>query len=342
VARGRGTAAGIAAVVLVAFVLPEADINDWPFLQRIGDGLLTGENPYRERVLVGPLALALYGVLGSYTLAALAGAVLLPLALTRIEGPARRRLLAVLVAAVPWCAAGSAGHLDDQVTTVLIVLALTTTGVASGAWLTLACAAKPFALLAVPVVDRRAAAVTVVSTLVGVCLLLMTLDGGWLASQSTTVQSGSPLSLVLPNSETPPSWWRLVQLSVLLVVATLAVRRVDPLRAVLVASSVRVALEPGDFVYYAAVLAGLAACLAVRDGKWGPLGLTWVVMLGVTAPAPAAVRLGALVVITLLCLREGRSDGADITSQADELSAKGRSAAPIGRFAWPGVRTPRQ
>lgn len=308
--RWKTTAVGLAVVVAVVVVLPEPSINDWPFLERSGQGLLGGQNPYRERVLSGPLALAMSALLGNYLLAALFGAVLLPLALWRVEGSPRRTALAVVVAAGPWCAAGAAGHLDDQLAAVLLVAAITTTGTKAAAWLVLACAAKPFALLALPVVDRRAAALTVAAGAVGLAFLLFVLDGGWLASQGTTVQSGSPLHLVLPNNETPPRWWRLAQLVVLLAVAALAVRRVDPLRAVLVASAVRVALEPGDFVYYAAALACLAACLAVRDGRWGPLGLTWVVMLGVAFPAPALVRLAALGGIVVLGLR-GRNVGGD-------------------------------
>ena len=301
-------AAGLAAAVLVALVLPEPGINDWPFFEASGDKMLAGRNPYEARLLVGPLALALYGLLGHQWVAAVLAAVLLPAALWRVAGRSWRCTAVTAAAAVPWCAAGAAGHLDDQVAAVLLVLAVTTTGLGSGLWLTLACAAKPFALFALPVVDRRAALVTTAAGAVGLAFFLLALDGGWLASEGTTVQSGSPLYYVLPHNEPLPRWWRLAELAVLLVVAALAARRVDPLRAVLVTAAVRVALEPGDFVYYAAALALLAACVAARDGQWWPLALTWVVMLGVAFPAPGLVRLAALAGIVALSLH-GRQQG---------------------------------
>ena len=304
---------------LVWWALPEPALNDWPPIHEAGASLLRGHLDVFEqdpRLNVGPLGVLATGALGSQGLAAAVGGGLLAIALLALA-PARTALVAGLLAAatLPWTTAAAYGHLDDQLAVCLLLLAVAFgTSNASGVSIGLATLAKPWAGLAfgLPPTARILWGVAAV----GVGLLPFALAGSLSGAGRfmVAVQDGSTLELFRVSEL--PTWWRAVQLGVMVLAVFLLRHR--PLLAVTAGVAVRLLLDPGDFPYYAAALAGVGAAAVLCERTWIPLLAAWVLFLSAgMGPAEATVRSVALLLVLFACVKGGRqSRAAGAGSQA--------------------------
>jgi hypothetical protein len=289
-----------------AGLLPTPVLDDWTVVLRAGHQLIRGDfGVYIDdpRLNVGPLALLLVGVLGHRTLAAAAGAALLPLMVALTRRVSTHRTAAVLLAAgLPWCVAGAYGHLDDQLAAALLVVAVAVgNDRARGFASAVAVLAKPWAVFILAAQSWRASVWT--ATAIALAATPFVVVGGLAGAGRfmVDVQDGSTLSLFVDDV---PDWWRVAQLLAMAAVAGWLRR--DPLVACTAAVCVRLLLDPGDFPYYAAALAGLSACLAARGDTAVPLAASWPLSLAAALPAEPLVRTAALAIALGACIRAAR------------------------------------
>lgn len=283
----------VLALTLVAAV--RRPTSDWTDAARAGRYLLAGHLDVFAAVpsvQMGPISLALVGLVPGLAYMALVCA-LLPVLLYLLSLPYppsrstyRRLLIGGLILAWPWAAYGVQGHGDDAIVMLGVVLMVTAAelerevGVVGG--FLVAIAAKPTAILFLPLTFRHARRAGVLATLgAGVIWAPFVL-----ADVSGFLAAGSGQGDLWPNSLIDflggdphtgfPSWVRPVQLVGGLGLCWLLARRSGPAAAVAGVLAFRVMLEPGTWNYYstAVIAAGLMLDL---DRHYR---IPWVTILG--------------------------------------------------------------
>ena len=254
----------------------------------------------------------------------------------------RRHLLVLiggLVAVYAWSELARYVHLDDALALFFMVLAVR--GVArqqgsAGVHLGLAVAAKPWAVLALPLLlalgskrRRGAAAATAIIALAYVPFVVA--DPG-------TVTAGEPVIDILPGSALtllgfaegePPAWLRGAQLAVALTLGVVAVRRGRWLGVLLAGIGSRLLLDPGVFYYYSSGAVLAAFLFDLRDDRM-PIPvltvMTFVALnvipgLGVGSKVDAVARMGCCASMIAVALFSDRL-------RIDGIRAGNRSLAP--------------
>jgi hypothetical protein len=292
VSRDRYVVLGVLAVALL--IGRWGTFGDWSFFQMAGHEL-GGPHPlalYRDHpeVQIGPLALVLswpFTLLGT-TGAVLAKAVILALGLVcvrcaelvgrAVRGPVRpdRVLLSGALFLLIWSFVATSGHLDDALAVTGVMLAMVAltrdAALAAGLCLGLATAAKPWAVLALPVLLAlplrrcvRAAGLALATTVAGWLPFVLAAPGTVSAVSSFHVPltQASVLHLLLgePAGSAYPGWVRPVQFGFALAGATFVARRGAWWAVPAVAFGLRVLLDPGWSTYYAAGLGAGAVTL---------------------------------------------------------------------------------
>jgi hypothetical protein len=272
----------------------------WHFFRDGADGMLAGSGLHvyaqHPTLQIGPLAFlvasAIGAVAGSHALGLAQLVMVLGLGvvvgllawLLPPAGRAWRVLLGGLVLAPAWTVlAVRWTHLDDVLALVLITVGLWGTRQGRGhpalAGLALAgaCAAKPWAVIALPLllllptrVRWRAVAYALVGTAVAWLPFLMA-DPGTLSAlhPQVRVADSSVMWWLGYHGTYLPAWDRLAQLAGAPLVALMAVWRRSWPGALLAGVAVRLVLDPQDIAYYAAgaVLAALVLDLFGRRSR---------------------------------------------------------------------------
>lgn len=271
---------------LVWFVARRHVTGDWSFFEE-GARLLRGHHPlsmYADapQLQIGPLAL-LAGLPLTAAGLLVVHAVLFALGLlafraAELSWPRRdplRLLMGGLLALPCWAFIVTAGHLDDALVVTFTAFACLAVSrdraLAAGLLAGAAVAAKPWALVVVPLVlgltSRRlralcaAVAVTAVAWLPFVLGDTRTISA--LSQFHIRVNATSGLHLLGLDGGPCPAWVRPAQLILGLAVALFAVRRGQWWAAPAAGIAVRVALDPGAMGYYAG---GLAVAVLLADG----------------------------------------------------------------------------
>jgi hypothetical protein len=357
------------AVAALLFYEP-AGRDDWSYFVW-GSQVLTGQHPAwavspgglhsfaNYHMQIGPLTLLVVALLRS--LAGDAGSRLLAIGMMVVVGPlllalleaaaktrhrhsargTRFRQLTVLaggaVVMVAWAelAAGYA-HFDDGLALALACVAVWGTAsrrpLACGFGIALAVAAKPWAILLLPLAlglhghERRRAVLSAVGGIAITWLPFVLTDPGTLDSGKAAVETSraSVLHLFGVAEYSSPSWVRPAQLVIGLALCVIAARRGRWPGVMLAGIAVRLALDPGVFAYYATgfVLAAFAWDL-LRSSTALPIATMcsfWLLLVPVQnlhADRPLALLrlvacVGAVVAVFLIHSDDLLTDGHDV------------------------------
>lgn len=269
--------------------------GDWHFLEE-GGRLLRGPHPlslYADApyLQIGPLALLagvpLAGAPGPVVQAVLYGLGAAAVVAAEVVAPRRSAVTFVAAAALAlpsWSFVVGSGHLDDA----LVVASTACAGVAvargrsitAGLLVGAAVAAKPWALVVVPVVlglrTHRGRAVLAALTVPAAAWAPFVVGDPGTAAALTAFRIGvvptSGLHLLGVGDVACPGWVRPVQVVLGLVLALLAVRQGRWWAAPAAGLAARVALDPGAMGYYAAALAVTVVVVDACKGRRWPVG----------------------------------------------------------------------
>lgn len=339
----------VPAVLAALIVILRGSVrSDWRYLEQ-GSLIMYGGGPHGglhtyaaySQLQIGPLSFAVArgatAVTAVHAALLISGLILLLLpavlrmseqAVVRAGRPVSRRAVVVVgaVAAPVWAELASRHHLDDALVVATIVatawMIANEWSVAAALFAVAGCAAKPWAVIALPMLlalpRRRGLALTIaVSGVALVYLPFVVTDPGTLhAGRPNVLVSGSSLLTLagFPVGVIPSAGVRIAQLVVaVLLCAWLATRSPSGYLAVpVVGVATRLLLDPGTFPYYAGGLVGVGLVLDMWSPRRVPtftgLGLgVWVASYTSAGIAPALVRtlllVGALAVALALADR---------------------------------------
>ncbi len=276
----------LAAAAVALLLSRRGTSGDWDFFQS-GSTLLRGPHPLHlyashPELQIGPLALVaaipftllawgtalVKAVIFAGGLVCIRSAELTGRAL-RGSVPPLRVLVGGLLFLPVWAFVATSGHLDDAMAVcgvaVAMVCIVRDRSLAAGVLLGLAIGAKPWAVLAVPVLmglgaDRRVRALGPVVAIPALAWLPFVVSAPStaraLASFHIALMPYSALHLLLglPVGTSYPGWVRPLQFAVALVLALAVARRGAWWAVPAIAFGVRLVLDPGSITYYGAGL----------------------------------------------------------------------------------------
>lgn len=276
----------VTASVAIAAVVGHP-MGDWNIARLAGDFLLGGHfDVYAAmpKAQMGPLALLLAGALPGWAYLAVA-CILLPLLLLLVmmSSPPSVHLHGVvliggLLLAWPWTALGVQGHLDDALVTLCAVSMAVAYEQNRRGWLAaalvLALAAKPTAIVFLPLVlmrSRRAGvAALIIATAIWAPFFLADPIGFLAAGRGPgDVWPGSLHWLLGAEPYSGfPMWVRPAQLVGCLLLCWRLTHHRGPAAALLGVLGLRTLLEPGAWNYYGSALAAVGLLFDMRHLRW--------------------------------------------------------------------------
>jgi hypothetical protein len=295
-------------------------MSDWDAATTGGHYLLSGHlSVYADmpHIQMGPLALLLGGALPG-PVYVVTVCVLLPLVLwivTRLYPQTRRTYVCALIGGMllawPWAAFGVQGHADDALVVLGIVVMVSALSLHREAWVVagfaVAIAAKPTAILFLPLAFMHSRRAGVLATLLGGLIwapFVLANVPGFLAAGSGQGELW-PYSMPALLGSVPhagiPAWVRPVQLVGGAGLCWFLGRRRGPAAAVAGVFAFRVLLEPGTWNYYstsviaATIMLDLYCCGTV---PWATL-LAFVSFVSAFG-APLSVAQGVVRILALM------------------------------------------
>ena len=307
----------LAAVISLAVGQPTAD---WPLARAGAHYLLSGhltvyaDMPY---VQMGPLSLVLAGVLpGTVYLAAVSALLPLVLWMATVSFPPTRltyltTLFGGILLAWPWAAFAVQGHGDDALVVVGIVAMASTLKSHSEVWVVsgflIALAAKPTAILFLPLAFVHSRRAGIVATLAGGVLwapFVFADVPGFLAAghgQGFIWANSLPELLGGISQTVIPGWLRLTQVIGGVAMCWFLARRSGTAAAVAGVFAFRVLTEPGTWNYYStSVIAGAILLDLCRGWRvpWTTL-LAFLSFVAVFGEPPITLARGVVRILSL-------------------------------------------
>lgn len=327
---------------------------DWRLAAAGGHYLLSGHlTVYADMAYVqmGPLSLALAGALPGVIYLATVCA-LLPVFLWMVTlpyPPTRQTYLTTLVGGMllawPWAAFAVQGHGDDALVVVGVVAMASTLKAHRQVWVVagflIALAAKPTAILFLPMAFIHSRRAGIVATLAGVLLwapFVFADVPGFLAAGHG---QGDLWPYSLPDllGGVPhtgfPSWLRLIQLVGGVALCWFLAKRRGPAAAVAGVFAFRVLLEPATSNYYSSSVIAAAILLDLRRDRRVP----WATILGfvsfvaafgempITLPG-GVVRILSLTGVLALAIAKSQRVKSTAVSEAVAVSVAPKGMAP--------------
>jgi hypothetical protein len=319
--------------------------GDWPSFAAGSRSLFGADGlrvyGHRPELVLGPFALGSIRVLsaiGGYPVAVGVFVTLGVAAIWALERLVPGRPIVTLLGGaaflVGWVDMVMYGHIDDAIVYLSVVGAvwLITTDRSSlaGVALGIALASKQWAVVALPMLfglSRRWRALAVAVSLAVLAwgpFALVDLDGlrggtrlAWTADDSLPARLG-----LLTGSTIAPDWYRLAEITAVLVVAVVVGWRCWP-AVPFVAFGLRIALDPSTWSYYAAgVLLG-ALIVDVLLTRWSVPWWTLATFVATRLPGPWTL-LAIAIVAFVWSVRRGDDDVPMFKGSSDGLDVPGR------------------